>query len=225
MAQRYSSNLKSGGKPVVASLHPRNQRKIEEVRRRTSEKAYLTKRRQEAEHDYVTELERERTVQDHEVAELRRTVDELRNYVQLLVQQSATRGALPALLHTPPEETLEPLPQDDDDVDMFASDQEDFATVTSSSRKQKQSSLSAAFAASIRPPPIDSKKNIIGSNQYSSLARASSDSADDWEEDDGVVPEFMDDDMSVDMAADQVKQLSIKKSKPGAPRDGTGRKE
>ena len=62
---------------ATPSLHPRNQAKIEAVRRKSTEKAYLTKRHQEAEHDYVRELEGERANQDHEVAELRRTINEL----------------------------------------------------------------------------------------------------------------------------------------------------
>ena len=71
-----------------------------------------------------------------------------------------------------------------------------------------------------------SSANPLSSNPYSSLARAASDTSgeDEGEEEDDA-SDYMDSELSVDQATAQVKKLSIQKSKPGAQRDGTGRKE
>ena len=219
----------AGERPKSPSLHPKNIEKIAAVRRR---KGSLTKHRERAHMDYVEDLERERAAQDILVAELRKTIDDTNAMMRMLIRQHEIQGTPPVLAIDPP-----PL----DDVDMLASDEE-FEEVRSS-RKNKPSRLLAAAAAVVPPAPrqeaetrqVTSAASSLAaaatSNRFSSLSRAASESSGESAvsraEEEEI--EFTEDDMSVDLSvdetADRVEKLSLKKSKPGAQEDGTGRKK
>ena len=223
---KYSS--RSSTKHVVPILIPRNQEKLVALRKK-NEKRAGHRQRDDAEQEYIDKLERDCSSSYREIDDLRRTVEELRNMVQVMSRQKETYEVQKSSSF--PAERVEPPPSED--VDMTAADEE-FSTVHGPRRTHHKMSSLAAASATYRGPEVKHQSQPSPDtyyNPFSSLGQAASESGEEQSGDDADLIYYSsssDDDMSVVQTTDQVRHLSIKnKSKPGAPpsEDGTGRKE